>query len=130
MRETQGPVGSRILTADDLNTLCEYPNETLRQALPSGGAMKPVNREKVICAARLLYAKLLAGLIPPQDVDDIECELTRVIDSGLWPWYKSDLKCIRLAIRGCGFAPGHPLTSNVITPRTNPNPLFTDPHKH
>jgi hypothetical protein len=131
MRETPEPVGSRILTGDDLNALCECPNEDLRQQL--GGAMRPVIRERTINAARLLYARLLAGLIPPEDVDDIEDELERVIDAGLWPWWKSDLRCIRLAIRGCGFMPGHPLAPDVIAPRTNSNnvqPLFINPHKH
>jgi hypothetical protein len=127
MREAPEPVGSRIVTADDLNSLCECPSEELRQQLAEGGVMKPVNREKVICAARLLYARLLAGLVPPQDVDEIESELVHVIDSGLWPWYKNDLACIRLAIRGCGLMPGHPLAPDVLG--TNP-PLFTDPRKH
>jgi hypothetical protein len=130
MRDTLEPVGRRILTADDLNALCEYPNETLRQQLPQGGAMKPVNQERIINAARLLYARLLAGLIPPEDIDDIESELTRVIDAGLWPWYKNDLRCIKLAIRGCGFMPGHPLAPDVIAPQTNIQSLFIDPHKH
>jgi hypothetical protein len=122
MRETPEPVGSRILTGDDLNALCECPNEELRQQL-GGGAM--VIRERTINAARLLYARLLAGLIPAEHVDDLESELVRVIDSGLWPWHKSDIKCIRLAIRGCGLMPGHPLTKEV----THGQPLLADLHK-
>ena len=67
------------------------------------------DRENAISAARLLYARLLAGLIPLEEIAKTERALTRLIDAGGWPWYKNDLKCIRLAIRGCGFMPGYPL---------------------
>jgi hypothetical protein len=106
-------IGERLMTWEDLEALGECSTEKLLR-LAEGGAMKqPLNREEVtaraINAARLLYARLLAGLIPPEDIHETERVIIRLIDDGLWPWYKNDFKCIWLAIRGCGFQPGYPL---------------------
>jgi hypothetical protein len=84
--------------------------------------MKKVTRsrevtDRAISAARLLYARLLAGLIPPEEIEVSERALEGVIDAGGWPWWKSDIKCIRLAIRGCGFQPGFPLKDQATQPR-------------
>ena len=110
-----GPVvvGDRLLTWEDLDALDQCStDELLRLAEEGGGGAMTLNREdreKAISAARLLYARLLAGLIPLEEIAKTERVLTGLIDAGGWPWYKNDLKCIRLAIRGCGFMPGYPL---------------------
>jgi hypothetical protein len=105
-------VGDQLLTWEDLDALDQCSTDELLILAEGGGGAVTLNwqdREKAISAARLLYARLLAGLIPPEEIAKTERVLTRLIDAGGWPWYKNDLKCIRLAIRGCGFMPGHPL---------------------
>ena len=107
-------VGAQLLTLEDLDTLDQCPTDELLRLAKRGGAMQStsLSREeanRAISAARLLYARLLAGLIPPDEIAETERVLLRLIDVGGWPWYKSDLKCIRIAIRGCGFMPGYPL---------------------
>lgn len=105
----------RPIEAEDLDALSLASSDELQRQLV-GGKMA-VSKERAINAARLLYARLLAGLIPAEDTDDIETEIARFIDLGGWPWYKNDLKVIRLAIRGCGLMPGLPLTNEVTDER-------------
>jgi hypothetical protein len=107
-----GPViGDAInLTAADLEGL-DVPDLELRRYIEEA-AMNAMPRnweDKAICAGRLLYARLIAGIIPPEEKELTERVLLRLIECGGWTSYKAEIKIIRLVIRGCGFMPGYPL---------------------
>jgi hypothetical protein len=116
-----GPVlpGDAILTAEDLRGLCEAPNEELQRQIEEGRtAMNAMTmprdwERRGANACQLLYARLIAGILPPEEKEDIERLLMGMIECGGWPLYKYDIKLIRLAIIGCGFAPGRPLRFNA-----------------
>jgi hypothetical protein len=101
------------LTSADLEGL-DKPNEELLREVERGPMMdNPDWYAKGVCAGRMLYARLLAGLIPQEDVKKTEQTVMRLIDAGGWPFAAYDIKIIRLTIRGCGFMPGHPLKQDA-----------------
>jgi hypothetical protein len=105
-------VGDQLLTVEDLGTLDQCPTDELCRNVEGGAMQSTLTREqanKAISSARILYARLLAGLIPPDEMYETERALVGLINAGGWPWYKSDLRCIWLAIRGTGNMPGYPL---------------------
>jgi hypothetical protein len=73
----------------------------------------PFSAEKKLCALRLLFARLLAEQVAPEDQREVERVLVTAIDAGRWPSWQYDLRIIRLALRGCGFVPGYPLTDRA-----------------
>jgi hypothetical protein len=60
-------------------------------------------------AVRLLYARLIAGLLSPDEIEETERVIKNLIEAGGWPNYEYDIRLIRYTIRGCGFEPGRPL---------------------
>jgi hypothetical protein len=107
--------GDAILTAADLEKLSEAPNEELQTQIEQARARAMVNamphrwEERGINAAQLLYARLIAGLIEPEEKQETERIILGLISVGGWPRYEQDIRLIRLTIRGCGFEPGRPL---------------------
>jgi hypothetical protein len=60
-------------------------------------------------AARLLYARLTSGLIPPDERQQTEQAIKDLIDCGGWVNFKYDIQLIKYTIRGIGAEPGRPL---------------------
>ncbi len=104
-------IGERLMTYEDIEALSERPTDELcnklgGKAVPLKGPFTPGQK---ISLCQILYARLLAGIIPPEDRYEANRVLTWAIDEGIWLTWKWDVETIRLAIRGCGFMPGHPL---------------------
>jgi hypothetical protein len=124
MRKWTPPVmpGDAInLTSADLEGL-DKPNEEFRQLVEEQrreieegratvNAMSPMPdwHRKGITACQVLFARLLAGLIPPDEIEATKRVIVNLIAVGGWRGHLHDLKLIRLAVRGCGFVPGRPL---------------------
>jgi hypothetical protein len=66
-------------------------------------------QRKGVNACQLMYARLIAGQIPPEERKDTERLILGLIECGGWPLYQHDIRVIRLAIIGTGNAPGRPL---------------------
>jgi hypothetical protein len=110
-----GPVlpGDAILTSADLYALCEEPTEELQRQIEEGRTMNaPMPHDwqrRGVNAARLLYARLIAGLLSPDEIEATDRVIKGLIEGGGWPLYRYDIQLIRYTIRGCGFEPGRPL---------------------
>jgi hypothetical protein len=114
--------GDAILTSADLEGLCK-PDEELRRHIEEErrhieegratvNAVSPIPHDwhrKGINACQVLYARLIAGIIPPDEIEATKRVILNLIEVGGWPGHLHDLKLIRLAIQGCGFVPGKPL---------------------
>jgi hypothetical protein len=106
-----------VLTADDLRSLCDAPSAELQRQIDEAreaikmNAMSPVPdwHRRGINACQLLYARLIADLLLPEEKDRAERAILNLIEAGGWPMHQYDIKLIRLAIIGCGFFPNRPL---------------------
>jgi hypothetical protein len=109
------PVGDQLLTAEDLDTLDQLdqcPTDELCQLADEPGGEIVVNTLPAQ-PCRLLYARLLAELVAPEDQCEVKRVLVSAVEDGRWPTWKYDMKIIRLALLGCGFVPGRPLSERA-----------------
>jgi hypothetical protein len=117
MRET-GPldppqyIGERLMTWEDLDALDGCSTDELCRKVADD---EPVGETIVKPAQplRLLFARLLAEQVAPEDQWEVKRILVTAIEGGRWPTWQYDFKIIRLALRGCGFVPGYPLTDRA-----------------
>jgi hypothetical protein len=109
--------GDAILTAADLEGLSKASNDELRCQIEEGrtgmNAMTAMPHDdwqrKGVNACQLMFARLLAGIVPEDEIEATERLISGMIDCGGWPFHVYDRKLIKLAIVGCGFSPDRPL---------------------
>jgi hypothetical protein len=103
-------LGDQLLDGpDDLKGL-DKTDEELRREIGRAAMNAPVDwYRRGTNAARLLYARLISGLIPPDERQQTEQAIKNLIACGGWVNFKYDIQLIKYTVRGIGAEPGRPL---------------------